>query len=151
MCYSPTRCPNLFLTLRSGNEVSKMTIRSYEINHCFGLAGLAQGGGGGLGGYLKRIFCHILGPTLPSIKRVNSYLSPNLGLFLKKDAVDHLQPIRPIFSPKFPQFFTFILGGQFLLPQRANNEKREFTQLQKWTRQRGLCAWGIQTGPFPAC
>ena len=47
--------------------------------------------------------------------------------------------------------FNFHTGGQFLLPQRANNEKREFTQLQKWTRQRGLSAWGIQTGPFAPC
>ena len=38
-----------------------------------------------------------------------------------------------------------------LLPQRANNEKKEFTQLQKWTGQRGFSAWGIQTGPFAAC
>ena len=37
-------------------------------------------------------------------------------------------------------FFTFILGGQFLLPQRANMEKREFIQLQNWMRQRGLGA-----------
>ena len=47
--------------------------------------------------------------------------------------------------------FHFHTGGQFLLPQRANNEKREFTQLQKWTRQRGLSAWVIQTGPFAGC
>ena len=65
--------------------------------------------------------------------------------------VDLLQPVEPLLFPKFSNFFTFILGGQFLLPQRANNEKREFTQLQKWTRQRGLCAWGIQTGPFAPC
>ena len=64
--------------------------------------------------------------------------------------LDHLHPVKPILFSKFYNFFTFILGGQFLLPQRANNEKREFSQLQKWTRQRGLSAWGIQTGPFAA-
>ena len=48
------------------------------------------------------------------------------------------------------QLFHFHIGGQFLLPQRANNEKRELSQLQNWTRQRGFCAWGIQTGPFAA-
>ena len=41
-------------------------------------------------------------------------------------------------------------GLSLLLPQMANNEKREFTQLKKWTGQRGLSAWGIQTGPFAA-
>ena len=65
--------------------------------------------------------------------------------------LDHLQPAKPILFSNFYNFFTFMLGGRFLLPQRANNEKREFTQLQKWTRQRGLSAWGIQTGPFAAC
>ena len=65
--------------------------------------------------------------------------------------LDHSHPVEPILFSKFYNFFTFILGGQFLLPQRANNEKREFTQLQKWTRQRGFSAWGIQTGPFAPC
>ena len=45
--------------------------------------------------------------------------------------VDHLHPVEPLLFTKFSNFFTFILGGQFLLPQGANNEKREFTQLQK--------------------
>ena len=43
--------------------------------------------------------------------------------------LDHLQPIKPLYFPNFYKFFTFILKGQFLLPQRANNGKREFTQL----------------------
>ena len=64
--------------------------------------------------------------------------------------LDHLQPVKQILLPKFYNFFTFILGGQFLLPQSANNGKREFFQLQKWITQRGLSAWGIQTGPFAA-
>ena len=34
--------------------------------------------------------------------------------------------------------------------QRANNEKGEFSQLQKWMRQRGFSTFGIQTGPFAA-
>ena len=28
------------------------------------------------------------------------------------------------------------MGGQFLLPQRANSEKREFIELQKWMTER---------------
>ena len=64
--------------------------------------------------------------------------------------LDHLQPIKPILFPKFYNFFTFIVGGQFLLPQRSNNGKREFTQLQIWMMQRNFSAWGIQIGPFAA-
>ena len=45
-------------------------------------------------------------------------------------------------------FLSFILWGQFLLPQRANNEKGGFIQLQMWMRQGVFCACGIQTGPF---
>ena len=83
--------------------------------------------------------------------------SPNFRIGLDRGVsvpgafkLDHLQPIEPILFSKFYNFFTFILGGQFLLPQKANNEKREFTQLQKWTRQRGFSAWGFQTGQFAA-
>ena len=64
--------------------------------------------------------------------------------------LDHLQPIKPLLFPNFYNSFTFILGGQFLLPQRANNGKGEFSRLQNWMRQRGLSTWGIQTGPFAA-
>ena len=38
-------------------------------------------------------------------------------------------PLSHFCSENFPNFFTFILGGQFLLPLRANNGKREFIQL----------------------
>ena len=34
----------------------------------------------------------------------------------------HLQPLKPNLFLKFGNFFTFILGVQFLLPQRANNQ-----------------------------
>ena len=64
--------------------------------------------------------------------------------------LDHLQPFKPIFFWKFCNFFTFILGSPILLPQRANNGKVKFIQLQNWMRQRGLGTWGIQTGPFVA-
>ena len=64
--------------------------------------------------------------------------------------LDHLQPFKPILFWQFSIYMTFILGGQFLLPQRASSEKREFSQLQKWIGQRGLSAWGIQAGPFAA-
>ena len=39
--------------------------------------------------------------------------------------LDHLQPIKPLLFPNFCIFSTFILGGQFLLPQRTNIGKRE--------------------------
>ena len=65
--------------------------------------------------------------------------------------LEHWQPVKPLLFQQFSNFFTFILGGQFLLPHRANTEKREIIQLQKWTRQRSLGAWGIQTGPLAAC
>ena len=63
---------------------------------------------------------------------------------------DRLQPGEPILLWKFSYFSTFILGSHFLLPQRANYQKREFSQLQNWMRQRGFSAWGIQTGPLAA-
>ena len=64
--------------------------------------------------------------------------------------LDHLQPVE-LFSIWICSWFsTFILGSQFLLPQRAKNGKVEFSKLQKWMRQRGSCAWEIQTGPFEA-
>ena len=62
--------------------------------------------------------------------------------------LDHLHPIKPLLFWKFSKIFTFILGGQFLLPQRANYQKREFFQPQNWMRQRLFSDLGIQTGPF---
>ena len=64
--------------------------------------------------------------------------------------LDHLQPVKLLLSQKISNFLTFILGSPFLLPQRANFEKGEFSQLPIWMRQRGFSAWGIQTGPFAA-
>ena len=69
---------------------------------------------------------------------------PVLGAF----KLDHLHPFKLLLFWEFSNFFTFILGGQFLLPQRANNGKREFFQPQKWMRQRVFSALDIQTGPF---
>ena len=60
----------------------------------------------------------------------------------------HLHPFKPLLLQKVSNFFIFILGGQFLLPQRANNGKREFTQLQDWMRQVDFSARAIQSGPF---
>ena len=62
--------------------------------------------------------------------------------------LDHLQPIKPLLLPNFYKFFTFILVGQFLLPQMANNGERGFSQLQKWMKQGVFSALGIQIGPF---
>ena len=33
--------------------------------------------------------------------------------------LDHLQPLEPILIPTFFNFFTFMLGGQFLFPKRG--------------------------------
>ena len=65
--------------------------------------------------------------------------------------LDHLQPVKPLLFQNLSNFFFFILGGHFFIPQRANNGKRGFSQLEKWMRQMALSAWGIQTGPFAAC
>ena len=47
-------------------------------------------------------------------------------------------PLSHFFPKIFPTFFTFILGGQFLLPQRPNNWKRKFTQLKKLDESEGF-------------
>ena len=39
--------------------------------------------------------------------------------------LDHLQPSKPILFPKFYNFFIFMLGGQFLLPQGEEGWKWE--------------------------
>ena len=38
--------------------------------------------------------------------------------------LDHLHSIEHPLFRKFSNFFTFILGGQFLLPQMANNQRK---------------------------
>ena len=52
--------------------------------------------------------------------------------------LDHLQPTEPLFLPNFHNFFTFILGGQFLLPQRANKGKRENHTTPKLDETKGF-------------
>ena len=59
-------------------------------------------------------------------------------------------PLSPFCSESFPNFFTFMLGSPFLLPQRANYGRGEFFQLPIWIRQSCFSPWGIQTGPFAA-
>ena len=61
--------------------------------------------------------------------------------------LEHLHSFKPFLFGKFFNFFTFILESQFLLPQRANNDKREIFQPKKWMTQRVFNAWGNQTGP----
>ena len=56
--------------------------------------------------------------------------------------LDHLNDFKPILFWEFSIWFTFILGGQFFLPQRPNIEKGEFSQFQKRKRQ-GV--WGPMT------
>ena len=61
--------------------------------------------------------------------------------------LDHSQQVEPILFRNFSKFFIFILEGQFLLPQSANCEKREFSQLSNWMRRGSFSGWGIQIGP----
>ena len=60
--------------------------------------------------------------------------------------LDRWHPFKSLLFSTF--FISSILGGQFLLPQIANNGKREFFQLQKWMRQKVSSAWGSQIGLF---
>ena len=62
----------------------------------------------------------------------------------------HMLPVESLLFWQIFNFFTFILGSPFLLPQRANYEKGKFSQLPIWMRLWGFSAWGIQTGPFAA-
>ena len=43
--------------------------------------------------------------------------------------LDHLHSLESILFQKIFNFFTFILGGQFLFPQRANNGQWGLAQL----------------------
>ena len=43
--------------------------------------------------------------------------------------LDHLQPFQPILFWKISNFSLSYWGSHYLLPQRANNGEREFTQL----------------------
>ena len=51
---------------------------------------------------------------------------------------DNLQSFEPMFFQKYSTFSFFILGGQFLLPQRPNDGKREFIQPQKVDEKEGF-------------
>ena len=61
--------------------------------------------------------------------------------------LDHLQPFEPILSQKIFNFLTFILEGQFLLPQRANNRRGEIIRLQNRMRRRP----GTETNKYNLC
>ena len=69
--------------------------------------------------------------------------------------LDHLEPFKPI---SFWQDFIsliFILEAisyypRGLIERKGRSEKREFSQLQKLMRNRGLSALGIQTGLLAA-
>ena len=89
------------------------------------------------------------GPIIGKGNSANSRNGWDKGLSLPGAfELDHLQPIQPHLFCKISIFSTFLLGSQFLLPQRAHNGKREFSQLQKWMRQGVFIAWSIQTGQF---
>ena len=57
-------------------------------------------------------------------------------------------PLSHFCSDIFATFTLSYSGDHFLLPQGANNGKREFFPPKKWIRQRVFSAWGNQTGPF---
>ena len=54
----------------------------------------------------------------------------------------YLQPLKPNLFCQFPIIFTFILRAIFLLPKRANIEKREL-QIQIPMSQRSFSSLGI--------
>ena len=54
----------------------------------------------------------------------------------------HLQPIEPLLFPNFCIFFTFILGGQFLLPLRANYQKKGIRPTPKLNGTEGFRCLG---------
>ena len=56
--------------------------------------------------------------------------------------LDHLQPFKPILFWNISNFFTFILGSQFLLPQRANNGKREILATSNLDETEGIQCLG---------
>ena len=70
--------------------------------------------------------------------------------------LDLLQPFKPILFTRIFSFFTFILGSQFLLPQRANNGKREILATSKLDETEGFeCLghsnWTICSPLSPFC
>ena len=76
---------------------------------------------------------------------------PVLGAFKP----DHLHPFKPLLFNKFSNFITFILGGQVLLPQRANNGERGDLPTPKLNEKEGFQCLGqsnwticIRLNPF---
>ena len=65
--------------------------------------------------------------------------------------LDHLQPVKLLLSQTISNFLTFILGSQFLLPQREKGWKWENGILPTWVRNKDFSGFGIQTGSFAAC
>ena len=56
--------------------------------------------------------------------------------------LDHLHPFKLLLFWKFFIFFTFILGGQFLLPQRANNGEKGILPTPKVDETEGVQCLG---------
>ena len=91
------------------------------------------------------------GPIMRKGNSSNFQYGPDRGVSVPGAfKLDHLQPFKPILFRKIFNFFHFILGSQFLLPQRANNGSWENFPFPIWIRLRGFSAWGIQTGPLAA-
>ena len=65
--------------------------------------------------------------------------------------LDHMQRNEDILFLHYIKFFTLMLGSPFSLPPKADNEKREFSQLQGWMTQGLFGARGIKSGPNAAC
>ena len=56
--------------------------------------------------------------------------------------LDHLHPFKPLLFLELSNFFTFILGGQFLLPQRANKRKKGIHPTLKLDETEGFLCLG---------
>merc|ERR1739836_54140 len=59
-------------------------------------------------------------------------------------------PLSPFCSEKFPSFSLSYWGANSYYPRGPIMGVGRISPFPIWMRQRGLSAWGIQTGPFAA-
>ena len=64
--------------------------------------------------------------------------------------LDHLKPVEVRLFRDFPTFLPFILGSPIPYYPRDRKAEYEKREIPKIDGNIGLCAWGIQIGPFAA-
>ena len=89
---------------------------------------------------------------IPNMDEIQGFLCQGHSNF----KLDHLQPFKPLLFWKFSNSFTCILGSPFLLPQRANYEKREILPTSNMDETEGfqclgLSNWTICSPLSPFC